>query len=111
MAAMGLGGGTVLLLYLSLATALPQPEAQAINLLLFIPAAALSLVIHQKNGLVSKQYLKSCLPGGILGGIIGSILGNHLDPRFLNKLFGVFLLVIGVREWITAYRLLKKPSS
>lgn len=48
-AAMGLGGGTVLLLYLSFFSALSQPQMQAVNLLLFLPAAALSLFFHRKT--------------------------------------------------------------
>lgn len=104
MAAMGLGGGTVLLLYLSLATALSQQQAQAINLLLFIPAAALSLIIHHKNGFVSKEYLKPCLAGGIIGGIVGSLLGNRIDGSMLNQIFGIFLLLVGIREFFLAVR-------
>ena len=38
-AAMGLGGGTVLLLYLSFFSTLSQPQMQSLNLLLFLPAA------------------------------------------------------------------------
>ena len=48
-AAMGLGGGTVLLLYLSFFSALSQPQMQAVNLLLFLPAAALSLFSTAKT--------------------------------------------------------------
>lgn len=110
MAAMGLGGGSVLLLYLSLMTTLPQTASQAINLLLFVPAAALSLLFHWKNGLVSTRHLKACLPGGIVGGILGSLLGNSLDPSLLKKLFGVFLLVIGVRELWLSVKLLRSGN-
>ena len=63
-AAMGLGGGTVLLLYLSFFSALSQPQMQAVNLLLFLPAAALSLFFHRKNGLIVPRVL---LPQSING--------------------------------------------
>lgn len=106
-AAMGLGGGSVLLLYLSLATSLPQPVAQAVNLLLFVPTAALSLIIHHKNGLVNTSCLKTCLPGGLLGGLLGSLVGNRINPAILGKLFGVFLLFVGIRELMLARRLFK----
>ena len=71
-AAMGLGGGTVLLLYLSFFSTLSQPQMQSLNLLLFLPAAALSLFFHWKNKLISFSLLR--------------------------KAFGLFLLVIGLRE-------------
>ena len=54
-AAMGLGGGTVLLLYLSFFSTLSQPQMQSLNLLLFLPAAALSLFFHWKNKLIFRQ--------------------------------------------------------
>ena len=84
-AAMGLGGGTVL-------------QMQSLNLLLFLPAAALSLFFHWKNKLISFSLLKPCIPGGIIGGILGSVLANMLEPDLLRKAFGLFLLVIGLRE-------------
>ena len=44
-ASMGLGGGFVLLVYLSIFTNTPQDMAQGINLLFFLPIALLSLII------------------------------------------------------------------
>ena len=78
-AAMGLGGGTVLRLYLSF-------------------FSTLSLFFHWKNKLISFSLLKPCIPGGIIGGILGSVLANMLEPDLLRKAFGLFLLVIGLRE-------------
>lgn len=108
LAAMGMGGGSVLLLYLSLMTNLPQSVCQAVNLILFIPAATLSLFIHRKNGLVNSKYLKACLPWGIIGGIGGSLLGNSLSSEILNKLFGGFLVIIGIRELFLSIRMKKE---
>ena len=109
-AAMGLGGGTVLMLYLSLFSSLPQPQMQAVNLLLFLPAAALSLFLHRKNGLVQAKLLTPCILGGLLGAIGGSLLSNWMDPGALRKGFGLFLLVIGLREGVLAVRSLREKS-
>lgn len=108
--AMGLGGGSVLLLYLSLATSLPQAQCQALNLLLFAPTAALSLVLHCKHGLVDLPRLWRCLPGGLVGCAAGSLLANTLDPSLLRRLFGALLLVVGLRELSTALRLLRSGT-
>lgn len=110
-AAMGLGGGTVLLLYLSFFSTLSQPQMQSLNLLLFLPAASLSLFFHRKNGLINFRLLKSCVLGGIFGGIGGSFLANYLDPGFLRKAFAVFLLLIGLRELFLSLKLLFKNFS
>ena len=107
-AAMGLGGGTVLMLYLSLFSSLPQPQLQ--DLLLFLPAAALSLFLHRKNGLVQTKLLTPCILGGLLGAIGGSLLSNWIDPGALRKGFGLFLLVIGLREGVLAVRSLREKS-
>ena len=104
---MGLGGGTVLLLYLTLFTQVPQHMAQAINLLLFFPAAAAALVVQWTNDLVKPGILKVCLPAGIGGGILGSLIGNRMQSETLQKLFAVFLLVIAVKELYGAWQLYK----
>ena len=107
-AAMGLGGGTVLLLYLSFFSALSQPQMQAVNLLLFLPAAALSLFFHRKNGLIVPRVLLPCVLGG---GIAGSLLSNFLEPELLRKAFGGFLLLIGLRELLLCLKSLRKNFS
>lgn len=108
-AAMGLGGGTVLLLYLSFFSSLGQVQMQAMNLLLFLPAAALSLYFHRKNGLICTSVLLPCILGGVLGGVGGSVLSNRLDPGFTRRAFAVFLLAIGLRElWLSGGMIVKK---
>lgn len=108
-AAMGLGGGTVLLLYLSFFSSLGQVQMQAMNLLLFLPAAAPSLYFHRKNGLICTSVLLPCILGGVLGGVGGSVLSNRLDPGFTKRAFAVFLLAIGLRElWLSGGMIVKK---
>lgn len=101
---MGLGGGSVLLLYLMLFTDVPQITAQAYNLILFLPTAALAILLHRKNGLIRQEPLKRLLPAGIVGGLLGSAVGNRLAPHLLRRLFGVFLLVMGLQELWALYR-------
>ena len=102
--AMGLGGGSLLMLYLVLFTELPQPEAQALNLFLFLPTAALALFLHRKNGLFRASALKKLLPAGITGAILGSGLGSFLDASLLQKIFGLFLLCMALRELHTLWK-------
>lgn len=51
-ASMGLGGGMVLIVYLTVFAGFSQLAAQGINLVFFIPIAIISLVLHTKNKLV-----------------------------------------------------------
>lgn len=52
LASMGLGGGMILILYMTLIAGMEQLTAQGVNLLFFIPIAAAALIIHTKNKLV-----------------------------------------------------------
>ena len=45
-ASMGLGGGFVLLIWLTLHDGMPQREAQGVNLLFFLPIALISVIMH-----------------------------------------------------------------
>lgn len=102
--AMGLGGGSLLMLYLLFFTDLSQQEAQALNLLLFLPTAALSAVLHRKNGLLQSKMLKQMLPAGIIGSLVGAALNLWLPSHLLKKIFGLFLLFMGCKEALTLYR-------
>lgn len=95
---MGLGGGSLLMLYLVLFTQVPQEEAQALNLLLFLPTAALAVLLHRKNKLLRSDILKKYLPSGIVGSILGSFLCGSLQSDLLRKIFGLFLLLMGLQE-------------
>lgn len=96
--AMGLGGGSLLMLWLIFFTDLPQDEAQALNLLLFLPTAASALLLHQKGKLLRSDLLKPLLSTGIIGAIIGSFLSTFVRSAFLRKVFGFFLLLMALRE-------------
>lgn len=95
---MGIGGGTILIPALTLIIALPQKTAQGINLLYFIPTASVALFTHIRAKRIRKDLLIGLIIGGIAGAIIGSLLANALEPDYLRKGFGVFLLVMGLTE-------------
>ena len=99
----GVGGGTLLLVYMTAVAGLEQPLAQGINLLYFLPAAALSLPSHFKNGYIEKQVLIPAIFVGLICAALGAWVATGLDGRFLRKIFGVFLLLIGTSE------LLRRP--
>lgn len=95
---MGMGGGTILIPALILFANIDPKIAQSINLLSSIPMTIFALLIHIKN---KKVILKLVIPiasFGILGAIFGSFLATYLSSEVLKKVFGVFLLVIGILE-------------
>jgi len=96
--ALGMGGGSVLIIYLTAYLGLEQLEAQGINLVFFLPVAALALFFHQKNRLIKWKIALPCIALGLAGVYFGTGLAMRVSPSLLGKLFGGFLLIIGLRE-------------
>ncbi len=98
-AAMGFGGGSIFIIYLTLFENLPQTLAQGINLIFFIPISITALIIHNKKNLVDWKYAIIFGILGICGAIVGSILVSFIDAKILSKIFGVFLLFMGLMQF------------
>jgi len=95
---MGLGGGAVLIPTLTFLVAMEQQTAQSLNLLVFIPTAAVALVVHIRNGNVERGFLLKMILAGLVFAAIGSLIALNLDGRLLKRIFGGFLLIVGVSE-------------
>ena len=95
---LGIGGGSLLMVYLTAVAALPQHTAQGINLLYFIPAACCALIFHSKNHFVRWKQTKWAIAGGVGMAIAGALIASRVSPELLRKLFGVFLLFTGLSE-------------
>ena len=106
LSAFGIGGGSLLLIYLTAFVGMTQHQAQGINLLYFLPAAAAALPAHKKNDLLEKKVIFPAVLAGLLAAGCTALLANRLETDLLRKLFGVFLLYIGLRE---LFRKDKKP--
>ena len=94
--AWGVGGGTLLLLVMTLFLGVDQRTAQGVNLLFFLPTAASALVCHWKNGYLDKPALKAAVPPAVLLALAGAWAATALDVDLLRKPFGVYLLLSGV---------------
>ena len=103
LSAWGVGGGTLLLLLMTLFLGVDQTTAQGINLLYFLPTAALGLLSHRKNGLLDAGLIRSAVPGGMVCAAAGAWLATCVDTDALRRPFGAFLLLAG------AFTLLQKP--
>lgn len=96
--ALGLGGGGILVLYLTLFLNMEQMQAGGINLIFFLPLAAVSIAIHIKNKLIDYKFALKCAPFGVLGAFLGVWLANTIQPFWISKGFAVFVLILGIRE-------------
>ncbi len=96
LSAWGVGGGTLLLLVMTLFLDVDQRTAQGINLLFFLPTAASALVCHARGGYLDKPTLKSAVPLAVAAALAGAWIATNLDVAVLRKPFGVYLLLAGV---------------
>lgn len=99
---MGVGGGTLLVIYLVNLAGVTQLEAQGINLLYFLPTAGVSLIAHIKNKLVEKEAFFWCVAAGIPTAIAGSLWAVSMDTLLLRKIFGGLLVGAGVLQFFRA---------
>ena len=95
---LGIGGGSLLMVWLTAVAALEQRAAQGINLLYFLPTAALALLLHSKNRFVDWRSAPWAILGGVVLAALGAWLSARISTALLRTLFGVFLLFVGISE-------------
>lgn len=98
MGSLGLGGGTVLLLYLINYVGFSQLSSQGINLFCFIPTALLAAVVYTKNKLINPKELIAPLLWAVFGSVLGFLLLKRLPEEILRRLFGMFLVFLALKE-------------
>lgn len=97
-ASMGLGGGMVLLVYLTRILSLSQLEAQGINLVFFLPIALISLIIHSKSHLIDWRVISPALISGAVSAASVSFLVRFIGTNILQKGFAVLIIIVGIKE-------------
>lgn len=98
LSALGVGGGSLLILWLTLVLGWEPDRARAVNLLFFLPAALLSTWLRRKQGTVNLRALLPAILSGCLSAWAATLLSRHLSPDALRKPFGVLLLIVGMKE-------------
>ncbi len=98
LAGLGVGGGSLLILWLSLVLNMSQQTCRGINLLFFIPAAVISCILQYKKGKLSPEKLLPAILAGTAAAAVFSFAGSRIDTEALKKPFGFLLLFTGLRE-------------
>lgn len=94
----GIGGGSLLLLYLTMIEGMPQYQAGGLNLMYFIVCAPAALYSHIKNKLVNWSAAIWCIAAGVPASAAAAIVAARIDTGWLRRAFGVFLLYVGTKE-------------
>lgn len=109
-ASLGIGGGGILIIYLTLFASMEQLKAQGLNLLFFIPCGIIAIIIHLKNKLIVKEYSVLLISGGVVGALVGNYLATIINTAILSKIFAVFIILIGLRELLTKPKIKEKKQ-
>ena len=104
LAGIGVGGGSLLILWLTIVLNVSHCAARSINLLFFIPSAIIACFFRWRQGALKWEYVLPAILAGCISAGVFSWLSSILDTGFLKKAFGVLLLLTGIRE------LLYKPK-
>ena len=94
----GIGGGSLLMLWLTCVMGVGQRDAAGMNLLYFLACAPPALWSHWKNGLIDKKASLFCMLAGIPLSILGCLFAGWLELSLIRRGFGVLLLWIGIRD-------------
>lgn len=95
---LGVGGGTLLMLWLTLVLGMQYSAARTVNLLFFIPSALIASLFRWKQGKLNLQKVLPAILCGCISAAVFSLLSRKIDITLLKKFFGVLLLLTGFRE-------------
>ncbi len=95
---LGVGGGSILMVWLTAVMAFDQRTAQGMNLLYFIPTALASLFVHIRRRDVDWQAAVPAIIFGMITACLGAFLAQRMDVGILRRLYGGFLLIVGAAE-------------
>ena len=98
LAGLGVGGGSLLMLWLTVVTGMEYADARTINLLFFLPAALICTYFRRKQGSVKLKKILPAIICGCIAAVLSSIIGKHIQTELIKKCFGGLLIFTGLRE-------------
>ena len=105
---LGIGGGSLLILWLTMVTGMAQETARSINLLFFLPSALIACLFRWRSGNLDWRSVLPAVISGCGAALFGSLLSAGMDLELLKRLFGGLLILTGLRE---LFHKQKKPTS
>ena len=110
----GMGGGTILILILSIFMGIDQHVAQATNLIFFVPTSITAIITTMKEKLINWKIGIPVAISGVIGAVFGAKISVNMDVNRLKKYFGIFLILITIYEiysLIKQYKINKKSNN
>lgn len=95
---LGIGGGSLLMVWLTAVLSWSIQDARAVNLLFFLPSAIIACIIRYKKGMLNWKTVLPAIISGCLFAVAGNAVSNWINTITLQKLFGVLLILAGIKE-------------
>lgn len=95
---LGVGGGSLLLLWLTAVMGMDAQQARLINLMFFLPSALITSVFRFRQGTLNLKLVGSALITGCAGAYWGTLWRTSLDPEILRRILGAAFVLCGIRE-------------
>ncbi len=94
---LGVGGGILMVPFLTLAVGLSQHAAEATSLVVVLPTAIVASVALRRRGVGDLGLALRFGLVGALGGAAGALLALALPAATLRVVFAAFLTLVGLR--------------
>ena len=94
---LGVGGGTLMVPFLTLAVGMSQHAAEATSLLVVLPTAVVASLVLRRRGVGDLAIGLRLGALGAAGGVLGALLALALPGHVLKLVFAVFLALVAVR--------------
>ena len=98
LAGLGVGGGSLLMLWLTLVAGIEHNTARTINMMFFIAAAGSVCIYRMKKRTLSLKPILPAILAGCVAAALFSLLSTVIELHIIRKIFGGLLLITGVRE-------------
>ena len=95
---LGVGGGIVIVPALVFVLGLTQHQAQGTSLAMMLaPIGILAAISYYRAGHINVRYSIVLMIVFIMGAYLGSLFAVNLPATTLKKIFGVLMLIVGLR--------------
>ena len=94
---LGVGGGIMMIPFLTLVAGLTQHQAEATSLLVILPTAIVATIVLRRKGIGDLALALRFGTLGAVGGVIGALLALALPGHVLRYVFALFLAAVSVR--------------
>jgi uncharacterized membrane protein YfcA len=94
---LGVGGGIMMVPFLTLVASLPQHAAEATSLLVVLPTAIVASIVLHRRGVGDLWLAVRFGALGAAGGVLGALLALALPAHALRILFALFLGAVAIR--------------